>query len=56
MLTALDELRHLADTLTEAEAERALAAIRAAMPELYPDDDGGPAPVTPDARVANPGE
>jgi hypothetical protein len=29
---------HLADTLTEAQAEAALALIRRGMPELYPDD------------------
>jgi hypothetical protein len=39
VLTARDELRHLADTLTEAQAEAALAAVRAALPDLYPDDD-----------------
>ncbi len=38
MLTARDELSHLADTLTEAQAERVLAAVRAALPELYPSE------------------
>jgi hypothetical protein len=38
MMTARDELRHLADTLTEAEAEKVLAAIRSALPDLYDDD------------------
>lgn len=39
MLTARDELTHLADTLTEAQAERVLAAVRAALPELYPPEE-----------------
>jgi hypothetical protein len=45
MISPRDELKHLADTLTQDECERALEAIRLAMPELYPDDE--PDPDTP---------
>jgi hypothetical protein len=53
MLTAVDELRYLADTLTQAEAERVLAVIREHCPELYADDDDEPVMVTPPDPAAD---
>lgn len=41
MLTARDELSHLADTLTEDQADRALIVLYCGMPELYPDPQPG---------------